>query len=112
LSTLSLSAEKNCAQNSGAKRRDDINSLIMTSPVLERQPEVASWAVKASRPEGNGTNDCRVTMVVGLLCPLDPSDPVGLQMVSLGSQISGCGRVGFGRKGRADPDMRRAVSKN
>src|SRR5882724_5410700 len=27
--TLSLSAEQNCAQNSGAKRRDDINCLIM-----------------------------------------------------------------------------------
>src|SRR6266849_1746545 len=29
LRTLSLSAEQNCAQNSGAKRRDDINCLIM-----------------------------------------------------------------------------------
>jgi len=33
-------------------------------------------------------------------------------MVSLGSQISGFGRVGSGWEGRADPDMRRAVSKN
>src|SRR6266702_4149103 len=30
ISTLSFSAEQNWAQNSGAKRRDDINSLIMT----------------------------------------------------------------------------------
>src|ERR1700732_2352142 len=30
LSTLSLSAEQNWAQNSGAKRRDDINCLIMS----------------------------------------------------------------------------------
>src|SRR3954447_135359 len=42
LSTLSFSAEKNCAQNSGAKRRDDIKSLIMTSPVLETLSEVVS----------------------------------------------------------------------
>src|SRR3954451_7546715 len=40
-STLSFSAEKICAQNRGAKRRDDIKSLIMTSPVLERLPEVS-----------------------------------------------------------------------
>jgi len=33
-----------------------------------------------------------MTTVAGLLCPLDPSDPVGLQMVSLGSQISGRSR--------------------
>jgi hypothetical protein len=46
LSTLSLSAEKNCAQNSGAKRRDDINSLIMTSPVLGRQPEIVRLSVR------------------------------------------------------------------
>src|SRR3954466_14359343 len=46
LSTLSLSAEKNCAQNSGAKRRDDIKSLIMTSPVLERQPEVVALSIR------------------------------------------------------------------
>ncbi|MGY3222659.1 hypothetical protein ACVW1B_006740 [Bradyrhizobium sp. USDA 4502] len=29
-STLSFNAEQNCDQNSGAKRRDVINSLIMT----------------------------------------------------------------------------------
>src|SRR6185312_64373 len=46
LSTLSLSAEKNCAQNSGAKRRDDIKSLIMTSPVLERQPVVVALQIE------------------------------------------------------------------
>src|SRR6058998_2913541 len=64
LSTLSLSAEKNCAQNSGAKRRDDINSLIMTSPVLEGR---GCYAVgETSRPEGYGTNDCKVTTVAGL----------------------------------------------
>src|SRR6266567_9289872 len=54
LSTLSLSAEKNCAQNSGAKRRDDIKSLIMTSPVLEGQPEFCCVVGETSRPEGSG----------------------------------------------------------
>ena len=29
-STLSFKAEQNCDQNSGAKRREDSNSLIMT----------------------------------------------------------------------------------
>jgi hypothetical protein len=42
---LSFSAEKNCAQNRGAKRRDDIKSLIMTSPVLETLSEVVSLSV-------------------------------------------------------------------
>ena len=34
LSTLSLSAAQNCAQNSGAKRREDINCAIMIRPVV------------------------------------------------------------------------------
>jgi hypothetical protein len=54
LSTLSLSAEKNCAQNSGAKRRDDIKSLIMTSPVFEKQPEVVVLSVKRHDRKGVG----------------------------------------------------------
>ena len=54
LSTLSLSAEKNCAQNSGAKRRDDIKSLIMTSPVLENQPEVVALKVERHNRKGVG----------------------------------------------------------
>ena len=48
--------------------------------------------------------DCRVTTVTGLLCPLGPSDPVGLQAVLLGSQISGRARS-FGRKCRAYGDI-------
>jgi hypothetical protein len=34
---LSFKAEQNCAQNSGAKRRDDINSLIIAGPLVETQ---------------------------------------------------------------------------
>ena len=45
-----------------------------------------------------------MTTVTGLLCPLGPSDPVGLQVVLLGSQISGCG-CSFGRKCRAYGDI-------
>jgi hypothetical protein len=45
-----------------------------------------------------------VTTVIGLLCPLGPSDPVGLQVVSSGSQISGRGRS-FGQKCRACGDI-------
>lgn len=33
--------------------------------------------------------------IAGQLCPLGPSDPFGLQVVSLGSQISGCDGTGF-----------------
>jgi hypothetical protein len=44
--------------------------------------------------------------VAGLLCPLGSSDPVGLQLVSLGSQLSDRGRVS-----RAGPDMARAMMK-
>src|ERR1044072_8997830 len=111
LSTLSLSAEKNCAQNSGAKRRDDIKSLIMTNPVLKRQPEVRYVVFGASRPEGCGANDCRWRRSPALLCPLDPSDPVGLQAVSLGSQISGRGHGSSG-KGRAWRDIAWAMRKS
>src|ERR1700760_1892353 len=39
--TLSLRAEKNCAQNSGAKRRDDISSLIMVGSQF--WPEHPAW---------------------------------------------------------------------
>jgi hypothetical protein len=35
LRTLSLSAEQNWAQNSGAKRRENINCLIMIRPVFD-----------------------------------------------------------------------------
>jgi hypothetical protein len=49
-----LSAEKNCAQNSGAKRRDDIKSLIMTSPVVENQLEVVALSVKRHNRKGVG----------------------------------------------------------
>ena len=45
-----------------------------------------------------------MTTVIGLLSPLGPSDPVGLQVVSLGSQLSGCGRS-FGRNCRAYGDI-------
>ena len=41
----------NCAPNSGAKRRDDINSLIMTSPVPEEQPVVDSQTAGVRGPE-------------------------------------------------------------
>src|SRR3954465_12978620 len=68
LSTLSFSAEKNCAQNSGAKRRDDIKSLIMTSPVLETLSEVVSLSDgRRDRRRGDGhwrVDDDRP----GLLC--------------------------------------------
>ncbi len=43
-----------------------------------------------------------MTTVAGLLCPLDPSDPVGLQMVSLGSQISGRSRGSDGTAALSD----------
>src|SRR5439155_21530725 len=66
LSTLSFSAEKNCAQNSGAKRRDDINSLIMTSPVLERLPEVDTLSV-GRRDQRICDGQLRVT-TIGPLC--------------------------------------------
>src|SRR6266496_3774662 len=57
LSTLSLSAEQNCAQNSGAKRRVDINCLIMIGS-LAFQPRALSLAIALAlsgrRRAGNG----------------------------------------------------------
>src|SRR5437763_10749682 len=57
LSTLSFSAEKNCAPNSGAKRRDDINSLIMTNPVPDEQLE-GVW-VSARHRDRRMRRNCR-----------------------------------------------------
>src|SRR5579872_4287948 len=49
LSTLSLSAEQNWAQNSGAKRRDDINSLIMGLPARGEFPLWSLLAILMAR---------------------------------------------------------------
>src|SRR3954451_10536222 len=55
LSTLSFSAEKNCAPNSGAKRREDINSLIMTNPVPDEQL-TGVWVSVRHRDRGKRRN--------------------------------------------------------
>src|SRR3954454_1488472 len=49
LSTLSFSAEQNCAQNSGAKRRDDISCLIMTNSFDEVLPGNPGFAPASCR---------------------------------------------------------------
>ena len=55
--TLSFNAEQNCDQNSGAKRREDSNSLIMTIscyfgraiPDLIYNRELLIWASSVAR---------------------------------------------------------------
>ena len=48
--TLSFSAEKNWAQNSGAKRREDISSLIMTiSCYVGRAIPGVVWKSRANK---------------------------------------------------------------
>ncbi|MGT2437780.1 hypothetical protein ACU4GH_20345 [Bradyrhizobium betae] len=76
MSTLSLSAEKNCAQNSGAKRRDDINSLIMTNPVLEKQPEVVALFVKRHDRKRMGRTDRTARMSPACSVPSVPPIPL------------------------------------
>src|SRR3954454_19378172 len=92
LSTLSLSAEKNCAQNSGAKRRDDIKSLIRTSPVLATRFEVVSLS-DGRRDRRNATGICGLTTIAPACSAPLPSDPVGLRVATFGSQMVGRGSV-------------------
>src|SRR6516225_4939062 len=54
--TLSFSAEQNCAQNNGAKRRDDINCMIMIGPVYFRQPAIAIGAGELQQTTGGIQN--------------------------------------------------------
>src|SRR5579872_1347844 len=57
LSTLSLSAAQNCAQNSGANRRDTISSRITDAfPVWARSWAIvrATLAMIARQPGGEG----------------------------------------------------------
>src|ERR1700761_6996649 len=68
LSTLSFNAEQNCAQNSGAKRRDDIKCLIMAKVLISRRhvtaDERGSGQLEDEAPgevvAASGVGDCGV----------------------------------------------------